>query len=177
MSGASIQAFIDAEGILSITIRGLDGEPIPEDGALVLAQQLIQAVLEGRAQPDYQAKVHSVGMTRIPTPRDFTIEFPGYQDTPVGKAPAYWRDEQSGILEGAILAYMNRKASTPQLRLVQQYFKHWADCPGWDENPHADDESRARIAQLREAIANCEPTQEALEAWQQQALAEGIDPL
>lgn len=93
-----------------------------------------------------------------------------------GGIPRYWRDEVSGRMEQAVMNFLERNATAEDLALIQAYFKHWINAPGYDDNPHHTPDSRQQLAELRRSIelAGCQAT---LEQWQREALKIGIDPL
>ncbi|HEY9664712.1 MAG TPA: hypothetical protein V6C65_40250 [Allocoleopsis sp.] len=93
-----------------------------------------------------------------------------------GGLPRYWRDEVSGRMLKAVEGYINRAATAEDLAIVQAYFKHWINAPGWDANPHQTDETRQQLETLRQSI-DALTDQASLERWEKEALKIGIDPL
>lgn len=90
-------------------------------------------------------------------------------------APQYWRNEASGKLQPAIIAFVNHwadprqtPAPTPeQLGYVIQYFQLWANFPGW-KGPEI--EGLRSQAQELQTVEDCA-------RWLEIALEVGIDPL
>jgi hypothetical protein len=102
-----------------------------------------------------------------------TLPPPGSSD-----APNYWMWETSGDLAVAVhqfLTYPNH-CTLRQLALLRAYFQQWVDAPVWDQNPSADDESRAELKRLR---AQCRGITNVADAqrWIRSALDVGMDPL
>ena len=73
--------------------------------------------------------------------------------------PMYWRDEMSGKLLTAVMAYWTPYADTPDhipelnddhVSALRMYLIHWAEAPCWRRNPHANAEHNS---QLESAIA------------------------
>ena len=84
-----------------------------------------------------------------------SFSMPDYYD-PHLQTPLYWRHEQSGRLEKAILAYISYASGAPtaptsqQLLLVTEYLKYWITAPCWQqpENEYWLDRLRARSYSL-----------------------------
>lgn len=102
-----------------------------------------------------------------------TTRMPKNYDPPFG-TPLYWRNEQSGELSAAILAYLNHRIEptsqppTPaQLSLVIDYLRYVIYAPCWRGQG---------IAVLRERVHTLQ-TSEDIHGWIGAALPEGIDPL
>jgi|SRR6185312_4012555 len=99
---------------------------------------------------------------------------------PLG-TPLYWGDEVSGELARAIRALYDAMIDhTPllptQLEIVRHYCAYVINAPCWDEKPHHDEDTRARLRKLRDTIKLVTKPEE-LDAWIDACLEEGIDPL
>jgi hypothetical protein len=99
--------------------------------------------------------------------------FPGYYYG----LPVYWRDEQSGVLSGAINAFLESRVNkTPmteeEISMVRGYCEYYiaAPCLYWEST--YEEELAALRASIKEA-----KTSDDLARWTEQALAIGIDPL
>jgi hypothetical protein len=91
--------------------------------------------------------------------------------------PGYWMHETSGVLRPAVDAYLHGEALTgEQIAAMRAYCRQWVMSSGWDQNPHADDAARERLAILRRRIDDLvsRPT---IEAWIAAAVDMGMDPL
>jgi hypothetical protein len=93
--------------------------------------------------------------------------FPPYRP-PFG-GPAYWRDERSGVLPAAVLAYLEGRETRAQLDLVLRYCAYWIEAPCWRADP------MLPLETLRQTIRQV-ATHAGLSAWRRDALALGIDP-
>lgn len=76
--------------------------------------------------------------------------------------PMYWRDEASGKMLEAIIAFWSPYADSPRnippisdehISLLRWYLIHWAKAPCWRMNPHI---STEQLMQLDNAIALAE---------------------
>ena len=106
----------------------------------------------------------------------------GYQFPPYlpGGGPRYWRNEVSGPLGSAVNAYFanrieNRPISPAECALVAAYVRHWINAPAWDQNPHLNEESRVRLAALRESAKHLTHAG-TIAKWTRSAIALGMDP-
>ncbi len=104
------------------------------------------------------------------------VKMPDYYDPSFG-TPFYWRQEPTGKLEAAILAYLahatgDRTAPTSQqLLLIVDYLKYWIGAPCWQqpEREYWLDRLRARSYSLN-TIAE-------ISNWLDDCLRVGLDPL
>jgi hypothetical protein len=91
--------------------------------------------------------------------------------------PGYWVYETSGVLQPAVEAYLRGEVLTgEQIAAMRAYLRQWIGSPVWDQNPHAGADERAWLAGMRLA---CDAllSREAIEAWLDQAIEAGLDPL
>lgn len=89
----------------------------------------------------------------------------------------YWMHESSGVLRPAVEAYLAGGPMTPrQISVMRSYLRQWIMSPVWDANPHADDDDRWALGELRRHV-NDLTTREVIERWIIWATDEGIDPL
>lgn len=102
--------------------------------------------------------------------KDFII--PKTYLLPTG-GPLYWRDEVSGVLTTAVLAYLNDTASDASLKLLADYLEYYIHAPCWDipGNAFADE-----LAELRRSSKTMQ-TAEEIDDWISRAMDIGIDPL
>lgn len=107
---------------------------------------------------------------------ELPVKMPDYYDPYFG-APFYWRQEPSGKLEAAILAYIahaggdRTEPTAEQLSLAINYLKYWINAPCWQqpENEYWLDRLRARSYSLR--------TVAEVSNWLNDCLKAGLDPL
>lgn len=91
--------------------------------------------------------------------------------------PGYWRYETSGKLKPAVEAYLEGRAlREDHIAALRAYLRQWIMAEVWDQNPHADDDDRWALAELRRHI-NDLTTREIIERWITWAIDEGYDPL
>jgi hypothetical protein len=79
----------------------------------------------------------------------------------------------------AVEAYLEGgggKIDMAQIALLRAYLRQWINAPGWDANPHADDDDRAELAELRARVDQL-MSRTAIDRWIEKAGAEGLDPL
>lgn len=93
-------------------------------------------------------------------------------------APGYWMHETSGRLRPAVEAYLrgDNPLKPEHAAALRAYFRQWIMSPLWDQNPHADDDDRWALAELRRHV-NDLTTRETIERWISWVVDEGYDPL
>ena len=85
------------------------------------------------------------------------------------RAPGFWMNETSGVLRPAVTAYLNHEPMTgEQIAAMRAYFRQWI-APGWMYGDPALEPLRAKIDGLTSIAA--------LDAWLEEAIDLGIDPL
>jgi hypothetical protein len=85
-----------------------------------------------------------------------------------GQGPGYWMNETSGVLRPAIVAYLEGDELTPaEIAAIRAYLRQWIMAPAW-AGP-AVEELRREVDELT--------SRQAIKAWLDHALNEGIDPL
>ncbi|AFY74751.1 hypothetical protein Syn7502_02813 [Synechococcus sp. PCC 7502] len=83
--------------------------------------------------------------------------------------PLYWKNETSGHLEAAVIAYVNRlELSSKDIGLLKSYFAIWVNATVWMQSKELEN-----LRQSVEAIA----TVEDIHQWLDKAIDIGIDPL
>ena len=88
--------------------------------------------------------------------------------TAASPAPGYWMHETSGVLRPAVEAYLNGgPMSDVQIAAIRAYLRQWIAAPAW-KGPMID-VLRTQIEELT--------TRDAIAAWLDRAMDEGIDPL
>jgi len=96
-------------------------------------------------------------------------------------APCYWKNEESGVLRDALLAFLDSTigrepgATTEQLDITQWYFTHYINAPLW-QHPDINYEGATKLAHLKEQIKTAN-TVEKLKQWIDACLDSGLDPL
>ena len=96
--------------------------------------------------------------------------------------PLYWRNETSGQLAPAVLAYLEdrtggHRVPESDLCLVVEYLKQWVKAPCWEQHwLDVDDEYKASWRALQKDVDGLK-TAEEVGAWLMRALDFGIDPL
>ncbi len=91
--------------------------------------------------------------------------------------PSYWMAETSGRLLPDVLAFLNGTDLTPEhVGALRAYCRQWISADIWDLNPHASDEDKACLAELRADVDKL-TTRAALSSWLRRATEEGLDPL
>ena len=91
----------------------------------------------------------------------------------LGGGPLYWQHEESGRLESAVRAYLERQEVTP---LFLDYLNYWVDAPAFKANPFLDDEGRLELQNLIERSATLR-TAEEVSVWLSDVQDMAIDPL
>ena len=92
-------------------------------------------------------------------------------------APRFWRDETSGVLAEAVMAYLSGQAlGANQLGYLRAYCVQWIDSPVWDANPHQDADSSRELQTLREKAKNIHSVEQ-LDRWLDDALDLAIEPI
>ena len=83
-------------------------------------------------------------------------------------APGYWMHETSGALRHAIVAYLKGEPlNDEQIGVIRHYLAQWIYAPGFDGQG---------VGRLRDTIGGLKSRQ-AINAWLDEALDVGIDPL
>lgn len=91
--------------------------------------------------------------------------------------PGYWMHETSGALYEVVERYLLGLSLTPEdIAYLRAYFRQWIMSPVWDQNPHADDDDRWALGELRRHIDDL-TTREVIERWIAWATDQGMDPL
>lgn len=96
--------------------------------------------------------------------------------------PLYWRDDQTGQMTGAVMAYYNaclgtKPGPTPeQLELVCDFCRYFINAPVWLSNPELDDETRAEIEELKVRALSLASV-ESVRRWISECMEVGLDPL
>lgn len=94
------------------------------------------------------------------------------------RPPLYWRYEISGALAQAIAIYLTapEQMTVRGVALIRAYLRQWVDSPVWDANPSHNEFSRAQLAELRHRARDLADVRQ-IDAWLDDALIQGIDPL
>lgn len=103
---------------------------------------------------------------------------------PTHGTPFYWRDEQSGELGSAVLAYtgfmagMVRGVSPGELELVADYCRYYIAAPCWMQSAweHGNAEAIATVQRLFD-LAQTLTTAQDIATWIRACLEIGLDPL
>ena len=91
--------------------------------------------------------------------------------------PGFWMDESSGRLAPAVMTYLEGgELDDAGIAVMRAYLRQWIGATVWDQNPHADDDSRAWLAALRADIDGL-TSREAIADWLERAEEGGVDPL
>ena len=91
--------------------------------------------------------------------------------------PSFWMHETSGALAEVVERYLLGLSLTPEdIAYLRAYLRQWIMSPVWDQNPHADDDDRWALGELRRHI-NDLTNRETIERWIAWAVDEGMDPL
>ena len=112
--------------------------------------------------------------------------YPGYP-SPM-KTPLYWRDEQSGKLAEAVMAYFEPYTlenlegdysipplSPEHLKLIRDYLVYYIKAPCWKNNPHADSEEFAALDRLIEQAQKIENRKD-IGDFVKDCMGLGLDP-
>jgi hypothetical protein len=82
--------------------------------------------------------------------------------------PLYWMHETSGALRPAITAYLEGEPLTDgQIAVIRHYLAQWIYAPAFDGQG---------VGRLRDTLGGLKSRQ-AIQAWLDEALDMGIDPL
>lgn len=93
------------------------------------------------------------------------------------EAPGFWMHETSGVLRPVVERYLNGKVLGPrEIATMRAYLVQWVNSPVWDQNPHADEDSRAELQELRGQAAAIK-CQRDITVWLRASLDLGMDPL
>jgi len=91
--------------------------------------------------------------------------------------PGYWMDETSGALRPAVEAYLNHEPLTAaHIGALRAYLRQWIGAEAWDLHPHAGEEDRAQLAQMRARVDSL-ISRQAIDTWLDAAIDMGMDPL
>jgi hypothetical protein len=98
--------------------------------------------------------------------------------------PLRWQDEQSGLLPGAVMAYLDhsidksKPLTETQLALVIEWVRHYINAPCWI-NSAVRSGSEDVVAEMRSLIVKSAQLQTAedIDGWIHDCLQAGIDPL
>lgn len=90
--------------------------------------------------------------------------------------PFFWRDEASGELNDAVMAYLNNRiegqtVTDAQIVLVRDYLAHYIGAPCWDDSGF-----EMEMAHLRSTVRELDSATE-IQEWIRQCLDIGMDPL
>lgn len=103
-----------------------------------------------------------------------------YVDRPFAKGtPLNWQDDISGIVSGAVMAYLKQDVTPEQLAIVIAYMQYHIHAPCWlEQSPfkEVDEEMAAEIRQLRGRSLKLE-TLEDVNRYIEAALDAALDPL
>lgn len=116
--------------------------------------------------------------------KTLNLEFPTHPSNYVPRGivqgtPLNWRDDITGRMESAVMAYLKQMPDEEQLKLVIAYIKHHIHAPCWlEQSPfdEVDEEMEAEIHALRERSLQLK-TVEDVNEYINAALAVGLDPL
>ncbi len=118
-----------------------------------------------------------------PLPRlvlEHPIDPKNYVDRQFAKGtPLTWRDDITGQLQAAFMAYLNHTPAPEQLQLVIAYLQYHIHAPCWLETwplDGLDDEIRAEIMALRE-LSLMLKTIDDVHQYLRRAMEIGLDPL
>lgn len=90
--------------------------------------------------------------------------------------PLRWRDDQTGELPTAVLAFFDRKQTPDQLELVRDYCEYYINAPCWDDNPYNVEEDFERLRKRRKEITQAKTFMD-INGWIHRCIDMGIDPL
>lgn len=107
-------------------------------------------------------------MPRFEMPNFYVKKFPNLPEFPLN-----WRDETSGILPTAVMAYLEDKASVEQIELVGNFIDYFIHAPVWDIQ---DNYFETELKDLRESSKKLTNRQE-IHEWIHKAMEIGLDPL
>jgi hypothetical protein len=83
--------------------------------------------------------------------------------------PLYWGNEQTGVLQAAILAYFEHKTTSEQLQIVLDYCRYVINAPCWKGPDGVVEAVQKQASEMR--------TQEDIDVWIEACMELGIDPL
>jgi len=115
---------------------------------------------------------------------DSASRMPDVYRPPFG-LPFYWRDEASGELARAVMAYLDNQTvggriTEEQITLVREYLAHWANAPCWDHREIATleqvNDAFPELGELRRTVSDLK-TADQIHDWLMLALDIGMDPL
>lgn len=93
--------------------------------------------------------------------------------------PLYWRDDITGAMTSAVMAYLERTANATQLALIIAYIQHHIHAPCWlESSPYSDvDEEMATEIRALRARSLALVSADDVNQYIQAALQIGLDPL
>lgn len=95
--------------------------------------------------------------------------------------PLHWQFEL-GEVKKSVEAYLNHVVEgaaqpTPeQIARIQFYLEYWINAPCWESNPHASEEGRATLSELRARVKTIGSV-EGIRRWCEEASDFGLDPI
>lgn len=91
--------------------------------------------------------------------------------------PHYWQWETSGVLRPAVERFIKHEPLSEQdIATMRAYLRQWVSATAWDANPHASDEDRQHLAELRARVHGL-TSRKALDDFINDLIEEGLDPL
>lgn len=116
--------------------------------------------------------------------KTLNLEFPTHPSNyvprgPVQGTPLNWRDDVTGRMESAVMAYLKQTPDEEQLKLVIAYIKHHIHAPCWlEKSPfgEVDEEMAEEIRALRKRSLQLK-TLEDVNEYISAALHSALDPL
>jgi hypothetical protein len=91
--------------------------------------------------------------------------------------PGYWMYETSGALRPAVEAYLRGgPLYQAHVAALRAYLRQWIGSPAWDRNPHAGDDERRWLSEMRIRVETL-TTRAAIARWIDDATDGGLDPL
>ena len=101
------------------------------------------------------------------------FQIPAFYRPPDG-GPLRWQDETSGVLIGAIRAYLEwrqHEMSEEQIAVVREWLRYYIMAPCW-----VDPDGDGKLEALRRRVVLLKSSAE-IDAWMDECLEMGIDPI
>lgn len=110
------------------------------------------------------------------------FSMPSFYRPPLG-IPLSWRDEQSGVLEKAVWAYIEACCGAPeptdkQLALLCAWCSYYIHAPCWMDNLKRGGAPNDMVEELRELMKRVKTLAsfESIKRWSEEASELGLDP-
>ena len=131
----------------------------------------INAVSESFERLEQEIKSMIFNADNPTDPSSYVVQFQG-----IGATPLNWQNEQTGVLRGAIMAYLNQAQTVQQLRLVIAYVQHYIHAPCWADIVVDEPDRQQALEQLQKSSMALLTVSD-VNQWLGESVKFGVDPL